>query len=78
MKTKEGFEIILASPSDRESLVAEIHYKDLFVCLISQEHGTGTFELEAPGSNETNVARRVDLNGLQIAIELACQKLKGK
>jgi hypothetical protein len=51
MLKNQGFEIMIASPPDRDGLVAGIYCDGLFVAVISQERGAGIFDLEMPGSN---------------------------
>lgn len=72
-----GFELLLASPPEYDGLVAEIYYDGRFVVLVSQERGPGLFDVETPGCKlvEAKVLRRVDLRGLVVALEEACQRL---
>jgi hypothetical protein len=79
MITGKGFEILLASPPECESLVAEIYCDGKFLALVSQEKGLGAFEIETPGPGlvEERVVRKADLSGFLKAVELACQRLLG-
>jgi hypothetical protein len=80
MLKRKGFELMIASPPDHDSLVAEIYYDGLFVALISQERGNGVFEIETPGPNlvEKEVIRKVEVEGFQKIVELACKRLRGE
>lgn len=71
---------MIASPSEYEELVAEIFYDGLFVALVSQERGSGLFDIETPGLDlvEDYVTRKVDVAGFIKAIETACQRLSGE
>jgi hypothetical protein len=77
MNLDVGFKILIASPPDREALVAEIYHNGRFVVLISQERGAGLFDVETPGVglNESMISRRVDLPGFIVALEAACGHL---
>ena len=77
MLKKQGFEILIASPSDYERLVAEIYFDGKFIALVSQERGIDIFDIETPGSNliEKEVMRKFDLHGFQKIIEEARQRL---
>lgn len=80
MIEEKGFETMIASFPDYEKLVAEIYYDGLFVALVSQERGTGLFDIETPGPNliEKEVIRKVDAGGFKKAVEEACQRLKAE
>ena len=80
MVTGKGFEIIVASLPDYQRLVAEIYYDGKFVLLISNEKSIENFDVETPGSEmkEGALTHKVDLDGLKIAMDIACQKLKGE
>ena len=75
-----NFNIVLASPSEHRELVAEIYIDGKFVALISEERGSGLFDLETPGAGlvETNVTRRVDLPRFMAAVEQACKQLSAR
>ncbi len=76
-----GFEILLASPSEYDELIAEIYYDGKFVALVNQERGPGLFEVETPDGAYlvgSSVLRRVDLNGFITALEAACHRLTQK
>jgi hypothetical protein len=80
MLKQEGFEILIASPSDYEQLVAEIYFDGRFVALVSQERGPGQFDIETPGTNldEKQIIRKVEWDGFCMAKEEACEQLSGK
>jgi hypothetical protein len=80
MTKPTGFEILLASPSDRSGLVAEIYYDGKFVALVTQERGTGQFDVETPGLDvvQHDVIRQVDARGFVAAIDVACERLSGR
>jgi hypothetical protein len=77
MLKKKGFEILIASPPDHNGLVAEIYCDGRFVALVSQERGTGMFDLETPGPDlvENQVMRCFDWVGFQNIVGDACQRL---
>jgi len=78
--TGTGFEVLLASPPDYKSLVAEIYFEGKFVALVNQERGPGLFDVETPGVElvKSKISRKVDLRGFITAIESACDRLRGK
>lgn len=77
MLTEKGYEIILASPSEYEGLVAEIYLDGLYVATIHQERGPGLFAINFPGAglDETRLAREVDLSGFVNAVREASARL---
>lgn len=79
MLKKEGFHILLASPSEYERLVAEIYFNGLFIAMVTEEKEIGTYEIEMPGPVEVEelVLRRVNLKGFLEAINRACARLSG-
>lgn len=80
MLSGKGFEIIIASPPDYENLVAEIYYDGKFVVMVTHENAVDQFDFETPSSNlkEEEIIRKVSLDGLKNALDLACRKLKGE
>jgi hypothetical protein len=79
MLKDKGFETMIASDTDYERVFCEIYFDGRFVALVSQERGEGLFDLETPGPglNEEGVIHRVDLLGLQDAIETCRRRLSG-
>lgn len=75
-----GFELLLASPPGYRNLVAEVYFDGKFVALVSQERGDGLFDLEIPGCDlvQTELARRVDLQGFVETLELARDRLSAR
>lgn len=81
MFKEKGFDIVFAGPSDYERLVAEIYYSGRFVALISQERGSGCFDLETQGPEctvESLLEHKVDWNEFKATVERACQKLQAR
>lgn len=80
MVSGNGWETIIASPSDYEELVAEIYYEGLFFAQICQERGKGLFDVETPGPGlvESQIVHRADAPGFVKAVEVACKRLKGE
>jgi hypothetical protein len=77
MLQKEGFEILLASPFYHERLVAEIYFDGKFVATVIQDRGLGLFDLETSWNDriESQVVRRVDLDGFMQAVQTAREAL---
>jgi hypothetical protein len=73
----QGFEILMASPPDYARLVAEVYFDGKFVALISQERGPELYDVETPtpDMDGSQIARRVDAQGLIAAITVACERL---
>lgn len=42
----QDFEIVVGSDQDYEDLIADIYYRGEFVCLISQENGYDSLDME--------------------------------
>ncbi len=74
-----GFEILLASPPEKEKLVAEIYFDGKFVALVSQEGEASRFLIELPGRDvlESHITRRVELDGFTSALGTAAKTLSG-
>lgn len=67
------FKIIIASPYDRESIVAEIWLDNIQIAEVTQENDCPKIEFYQFAENLNML---YDLNSLQNAIEEAKQKLK--
>jgi hypothetical protein len=80
MLRKQGFEMLIASPPRYNALVAEIYFDGRFVALISQERGSGLFDIETPEPNlvEDHVQRRVEWLNFRDMVDLACRRLRGE
>lgn len=76
IKSKK-FEILIASPPEYENLVAEIYFDGLFFVTISRDDSSGHFQIETPPGClvESEIARKVDLEGFVDAIRNACDRL---
>ena len=77
MITEKGYDIMLASPSEYEGLVAEIYLDGRYVATVHQDRGPGVFAIEfpGPGLDETRVIREVDVSGFVQAIKEASDRL---
>ncbi|MGE0537531.1 MAG: hypothetical protein AB7O68_21360 [Pirellulales bacterium] len=77
MLTNIGFEVLLASLPDHDSVVAEIYCDGKFVGMLSENPLTGRLDFEMPGGDmlQTEVTRRVDLDGLLGAVGKAHSRL---
>lgn len=65
-----NFEIIIASPPDRNNLVAEIWHEENLLAEVNQE--TDNFEIEFYLNN----TKKFNLNELMIVLDSAINKLK--
>lgn len=70
-------DIRICSDLDYENLIAEIYCDGKFVALISHEGDASNLRIEFPGSdqNEEAIARQVDLDSFEQAVQEAKQKL---
>ena len=75
----KGFEVLIASLPDYDSVVAELYFDGHFLALISQEEA-GNFVLETPGCDlsEDQVLRKFDWRGFRDTVDEACNRLKSK
>lgn len=82
MKTFEGkgYEVIIASPSEYEELVAEVYFDGLFIAQLNKEKGDEAIELEIADCvvEQSMVCRKIELKGFLETIETARKRLIGE
>jgi hypothetical protein len=73
----EDFEIIVASPSDHDGLVAELYHSDALVAVITQDGGDDVIEVCATEYDGTPRTVRMKLASFISAATAAIARLNG-